>query len=182
MLKILSTFRKKKTGEPVSNGSLASGGGTNGTAPNGTVAANGTATSNGYTHSNGVNAAANGTATKGQSSKQHSSSAFGSSAKEWSEPDHSVTRGDVDSSFEQFAQLIQASSRPLPTQTGDGSYIEHEAHSSLFQDIRHLGIKDMKTLQETLVNKATGALADDKTMLMERIIQVCLRGRRPSDI
>jgi len=35
-----------------------------------------------------------------------------------------VTRADVASTFEQYAQLIHASLRPLPNQSGDGAYLE----------------------------------------------------------
>jgi hypothetical protein len=42
----------------------------------------------------------------------------------------------------------------------------------LFQDIRTLGFKDFGTLAAFMKNKASGEVVDDKTMLMERIIQV----------
>jgi hypothetical protein len=35
-----------------------------------------------------------------------------------------VTRADIDNVFEEFAQLIHASCRPLPNQSGDGAYLE----------------------------------------------------------
>jgi hypothetical protein len=37
---------------------------------------------------------------------------------------HAATRADVASTFEQYAQLIHASCRPLPNQSGDGAYLE----------------------------------------------------------
>ena len=37
---------------------------------------------------------------------------------------HAITRADVASTFEQYAQLIHASLRPLPNQSGDGAYLE----------------------------------------------------------
>jgi len=37
---------------------------------------------------------------------------------------HAITRADVASIFEQYAQLIHASLRPLPNQSGDGAYLE----------------------------------------------------------
>lgn len=40
-------------------------------------------------------------------------------------------------------------------------------------DIRALGFKDIHTLMDVMKNKATGALQDDKTYLMEKTIQVC---------
>ena len=35
-----------------------------------------------------------------------------------------VTRAEVASIFEQYAQLIHASLRPLPNQSGDGAYLD----------------------------------------------------------
>ena len=76
------------------------------------------------------------------------------------------------SKFQEFKKLIQAASRPLPTETGDGSYIEDETSSGLWADFRALGIKDASTLVSMLENKLSGAFVDDKTMMMEHIIQV----------
>ncbi|KAI9697077.1 MAG: hypothetical protein M1836_005039 [Candelina mexicana] len=73
--------------------------------------------------------------------------------------------------FSQFAQLIHAARRPLPTQTGDGSYIEHEVSTTLWQDLKQLGFKDINTLKDVISNKASAAYQDDKTYLMERVIQ-----------
>ncbi|KAJ9645772.1 hypothetical protein H2199_002812 [Coniosporium tulheliwenetii] len=88
------------------------------------------------------------------------------------EPDQSATRQDVSETFEQFAQLIHASQRPLPTQSGNGTYIDTEVPSGMFADLRTLGFKDVKTLKDVMTTKATGELADDKTYLMERVIQL----------
>lgn len=92
------------------------------------------------------------------------------------ESHHGEKREDVESSFEQFAQLVHASQRPLPTQTGDGTYIEHPESSGLFSDLKVLGVKDAQTLMTVMKTKATGALTDDRTYLMEKVIQVSLRG------
>lgn len=97
------------------------------------------------------------------------------------EPSHAASREEVESGFAQFAQLVHAAQRPLPNQTGDGTYVDEAAHhSSLWQDIRALGFKDAVTLAEVMKNTASGALVDDKTMLMERVIQVCRPPARPS--
>ena len=85
-----------------------------------------------------------------------------------------ASRADIESSFEQFAQLIHASNRPLPNQTGDGSYLDHKEPSGLMADIKALGFKDAKTLMDVMKNKATGEYQDDKTYVMERTIQVGL--------
>ena len=88
--------------------------------------------------------------------------------------DHSASRGDVESSFAKFAQFIHASNRPLPTQTGDGSYLDHAEPSGLMQDLRSIGFKDVNTLMQVMKTKATGELQDDKTMMMEHVMQVSL--------
>ena len=85
--------------------------------------------------------------------------------------DHTASRADVESSFSKFAQLIHASNRPLPNQTGDGSYLDHSEPSSLMQDIRSIGFKDVNTLMQVMKTKATGELQDDKTMMMEHVMQ-----------
>ncbi|OJJ51688.1 hypothetical protein ASPZODRAFT_55528 [Penicilliopsis zonata CBS 506.65] len=90
-----------------------------------------------------------------------------------SEADHSAKRGDVVAVFDRFAQVIHASRRPLPSQSGDGTYLEHDtASSGLFQDLRSMGFRDLGTLKDVIKNQASGALVDDKTYLMERIIQL----------
>ena len=85
---------------------------------------------------------------------------------------HSASRGEVESSFQQFAQLIHASRRPLPTQSGDGAYLDHTEPSGLLQDLKSIGFKDVNTLMQVMKQKTSGALQDDKTYIMERVIQV----------
>jgi linoleate 10R-lipoxygenase len=75
------------------------------------------------------------------------------------------------SKFKDAREVIHAARRPLPTETGDGSYIEDEPSNGLWKDLRSLGIKDASTLASFLENKVTGRYIDDKTMLMERVIQ-----------
>ncbi|KAI9845144.1 MAG: hypothetical protein M1837_005029 [Sclerophora amabilis] len=87
-------------------------------------------------------------------------------------PDHGASRQEVQGTFDQYAQLIHASQRPLPNQTGDGTYIESKMPSGLFQDLKNLGFKDVATLVDLMKNKAAGELADDKTYIMERVIQL----------
>lgn len=86
--------------------------------------------------------------------------------------DRVASRSEVESSFTQFAHLIHAARRPLPDQSGDGTYLdEKQQHSGLWADLRALGFTDAKTLAEVMKNTVSGALVDDKTMLMERVIQ-----------
>ena len=86
--------------------------------------------------------------------------------------DHSANRQEVESSFAKLAQLIHASQRPLPTQSGDGAYLDHAEPSGLFSDLKTFGFKDVNTLMQVMRSKATGELQDDKTMMMEHVIQV----------
>lgn len=92
--------------------------------------------------------------------------------EEEEEENHSANRDDVDLLFGKYAQLIHASRRPLPSQNGDGTYVEHETSTGLFQDLKTMGFKDFATLKDVLGNELSGELVDDRTMLMERVIQV----------
>ena len=51
-------------------------------------------------------------------------------------PDHSVTRDGVVVTLEKFAKVIHASDRPLPTETGDGSYEEDVITTGLLRDLK----------------------------------------------
>ena len=51
-------------------------------------------------------------------------------------PDHSVNRDGVVATFEKFAKVIHASGRPLPSETGDGSYKEDSITSGLLRDLK----------------------------------------------
>ena len=134
------------------------------------VTTNGTE-SNG-TYSNGISTTATGNE-RPKHEKHRSSFAFTSSKKPGKDaPDHSASRSDVESSFAQFAQVIHASQGPLPTQSGNGADMDHKESSGLMSDVKALGFKDVHTLIDVMKNKATGALQDDKTYLMEKTIQV----------
>lgn len=93
------------------------------------------------------------------------------------EPAQTATRDTVESTFEKYSQVIHASQTPLPRQTGDATYLEHDTTSGFFGDIKSLGFRDVNTLKDLIKSKASGELVDDKTMLMERIIQVCTQLR-----
>ncbi|KAL9596957.1 MAG: hypothetical protein Q9219_005468 [cf. Caloplaca sp. 3 TL-2023] len=87
-------------------------------------------------------------------------------------PDYSVTQGDVQSNFQKFAHLLHASSRPLPTQSGDGAYLEEGQPSGFMQDLKTFGFKDYNTMMQVMKGKATGELQDDKTYVMEHLMQL----------
>ena len=98
----------------------------------------------------------------------------GQSNGDSSELDRSTTSQDVSSTFEQYGQLIHGSRRPLPAQTGDGSYIKHGVPTGFFEDLKNLGFKDVNTLVGVMRSRLSGEPMDDKTYLMERTIQVSL--------
>ena len=85
---------------------------------------------------------------------------------------HVLKRAEVVATFEKFAQAIHASREPLPNQTGDGTYLKHDKSTGLITDIKSLGFRDANTVKDLVANKASGELIDDKTYLMERIIQM----------
>ncbi|KAL8708190.1 MAG: hypothetical protein Q9220_006860 [cf. Caloplaca sp. 1 TL-2023] len=87
-------------------------------------------------------------------------------------PDYSVTQGDVQSNFEKFAHLLHASNRPLPTQSGDGTYSDESHPPGFLQDLKTFGFKDYNTMMQVMKSKATGELQDDKTYTMEHLMQV----------
>lgn len=123
----------------------------------------------------GVNGHTNGY-TNGTSSKN--TAVTNGHASETSTDDHSsketsATREDVQSTFEQFAQLIHASQRPLPNQAGDGAYLEKDEPTGFWADIKALGVKDVRTVRHIMEDKASGLPQDDKKMHMEEVIQVC---------
>ncbi|RDA84989.1 hypothetical protein CP532_3881 [Ophiocordyceps camponoti-leonardi (nom. inval.)] len=67
----------------------------------------------------------------------------------------------------------QESLRPLPTETGDGTYRAVNKRPTLAKDIRSIGWRDVKTVKQVIVSKLKGETQqDDKTMVMEKIIQM----------
>lgn len=81
---------------------------------------------------------------------------------------------DVSQTLAEVMQVINASLRPLPTETGDGSYNPEPApHTGVLKDVAHLNIGDVETITDLVKQYAGGGPVDDKTYLMERVIQVC---------
>ncbi|RDW75784.1 hypothetical protein BP5796_06605 [Coleophoma crateriformis] len=88
-------------------------------------------------------------------------------------PDHSVNREGVASTLNKYAQAIAFSARPMPTETGDGEYITEPEQTGLWDDLKAMRIKDFETLDMTLKQELSSTkLTDDRSMLMERTIQL----------
>jgi hypothetical protein len=88
------------------------------------------------------------------------------------EEQKTTERQKVEAAFTSIRGLIKASARPLPTQTGDDSYITPQLSTGLLQDLQKMHIKDVKTLIDTIKAQTSGKPVNDKTLLMEKVIQV----------
>jgi linoleate 10R-lipoxygenase len=81
--------------------------------------------------------------------------------------------GSKDSFLGTVMKLRQASKRPLPKDRPDGTYREVATRPTLRQDLKSFGISDLKTLKDIVHAKLRGETQqDDKTMIMERTIQL----------
>ena len=92
--------------------------------------------------------------------------------------EHISERQKIEDAFASIKGLIKASFQPLPTQTGNGTYIADPISTGLLQDLEKLHIRDIPTLIQTVKCKITNAPVNDKAYLMERVIQV----RNPTGI
>lgn len=76
-------------------------------------------------------------------------------------------------SVSQAEQALRASLRPLPIETGDGTYIKEKSPTGLVRDMSHMDLKDIGTILDVVKNAASGSPIDDREYVMERVIQVC---------
>ncbi|KAI1104345.1 linoleate diol synthase [Jackrogersella minutella] len=101
------------------------------------------------------------------------SSSSGSSHREKPGATPKVDREGISAVFTQFGQLLHASQRQLPTQNGDGTYNATVQRTGLKKDLKYIRMKDVKTVLELARSKLRGEQqTDDKTMIMERVIQL----------
>ncbi|CEL05332.1 Putative Psi-producing oxygenase A [Aspergillus calidoustus] len=84
--------------------------------------------------------------------------------------------GGLGQSISQLENVVSASLRPLPTETGNGTYIAESTETGLVaglvQDMATVDVGDIRTLVEVIKNSATGEPVDDKSYVMERTIQL----------
>jgi hypothetical protein len=78
----------------------------------------------------------------------------------------------VEQLADQFKNVMYKAFRPLPTETGDGTENEKASEPSPFDALASLRPSDPETLFEMGLQKFTGADIDDKTYIMERVIEV----------
>ncbi|OAX82311.1 hypothetical protein ACJ72_03340 [Emergomyces africanus] len=81
-------------------------------------------------------------------------------------------REEIENGISKLSQLIRSSLRPLPTRTGEGSYVDGKPpEPNLIDALKKVGIKDLDTLVDIIRNAATGEPVDDKDYIIERVIQ-----------
>ncbi|PLB54999.1 heme peroxidase [Aspergillus steynii IBT 23096] len=82
------------------------------------------------------------------------------------------TINGVGQSIQKIEKVISASLRPLPTETGDGTYVTSATRSHLVEDISRLDLGDVKTIVNIAKSAATGEPVDDKRYITEKLIQL----------
>jgi hypothetical protein len=90
-------------------------------------------------------------------------------------------RNQISKSFQEWAALNSAKRRPLPDQTGDGTYLEPDSPDLLeklkadLKDFSYLGVSDFATLVQVLEKTKTGDDWDDSKYLMEKLIHTATK-------
>ncbi|GIK07559.1 hypothetical protein Aspvir_003225 [Aspergillus viridinutans] len=101
---------------------------------------------------------------------------FNGLSREPPRADVSAEHGGATGSFTELSEVVHSATRPLPTETGNGTYVEDDSQGgSLWEDLRSLGIEDARTVRDFIKTEALGRAVNDKTMLMERIIQMAAK-------
>jgi len=95
------------------------------------------------------------------------------------------TRAAVDSTFEQFANLLHASNRPLPNRFGDGKdrgppEVKQTGILTDINTLRRGGFfwESVGTLRDLLKQKIKGGAVDDKTMIVSNLRETIVEDRR----
>lgn len=81
-------------------------------------------------------------------------------------------RQEIEETLDSARSLIKASLKPLPTQSGDGTYITPPQVTGLIKDLSKMGLDDAATLIELAKTTATGQKIDDRSYFMERLIKL----------
>lgn len=88
-------------------------------------------------------------------------------------------RARIESSLDQMSSLLKAMKAPLPTGTGNGTALTPEKKTgisytirTILRDLSKLGINSIEKVAEMGIKTKTGDPIDDRTYLMESVIQV----------
>lgn len=68
--------------------------------------------------------------------------------------------------------VLESSLRPLPKETGDGTYVNGNTTTGLAKDLSHVDLKDVKTMADVAKSAISSDPVNDKEYIMERVIQV----------
>jgi hypothetical protein len=88
------------------------------------------------------------------------------------ETEHHSMRRRIEDAFRSIQGVVKASVRPLPTQTGNGTYVLDPEHTSMLKDLSKLGFRDILTMADMIKAGTHDEHVEDSTYLMERVIQV----------
>jgi linoleate 8R-lipoxygenase / 9,12-octadecadienoate 8-hydroperoxide 8R-isomerase len=80
----------------------------------------------------------------------------------------------VGKSLSQLRKVIGASLRPLPSSTGDGTYVAESSTTGIVNDLPHINVDEVDDLIKATKSAATGDPTNDKEYIMERVIQACV--------
>lgn len=83
-----------------------------------------------------------------------------------------TARQRIEDALESARGLVKASVRPLPLQTGDGSYINPPQIAGFIKDLQKIGVDDAGTLIKLAKTTISGEKINDKTYSMERVIKL----------
>ncbi|KAF2403700.1 heme peroxidase [Trichodelitschia bisporula] len=92
-------------------------------------------------------------------------------------------RENLGAGFQRLAQVVGDSRRPLPDQSGDGTYLDIKPDSpdviqrieATLGDLKNLGITDVDTLIKVASKAKSGEPWDDKKYLMEKLIMTAAK-------
>lgn len=83
-------------------------------------------------------------------------------------------RSRIEAKFKQLTGNYSASQRPLPTGTGDGTYVDPppKVLPGVVKDVAMLGPEGVDTMAEVAKMAVTKEAWDDKQYLLERLVHV----------
>lgn len=85
---------------------------------------------------------------------------------------HVPTREDVLNTFTELSAVLHAALRPLPTQTGDHTYLDADKpNESLLKQLKALNIENAGTVKDVIAHLG-GRPTDDRTYIMERVVRL----------
>lgn len=85
---------------------------------------------------------------------------------------HVPTREAVLNTFTELSAVLHAALRPLPTQTGDHTYLEADKpNESLLKQLKALNIENAGTVKDVIAHLG-GRPTDDRAYIMERVVRL----------